>query len=229
MLADRLLYLASKPVVGTYASTMLKMDVRMHERFPEGPKIIAANHPATSDPFYIAAMVRKQAFILIHETLFNVPILGEYLRRSGHIMVQPGNGPAAIEQTVKYLKEGKTIIIFPEGDLSPQDGGFCKVRTGVARIALLSGAPVIPVGIHLQQDKVRIIPSTVKGKVEYGRWYLRGPYFVTTGRPLRFFGDVEEHAYVRSVSSVIMQHIIALAHESDIRMNPTPIGLAEPI
>ncbi len=90
MITSKLLYLASRPVVGTYAGTMLKMDVRRHEVFPAGAKIIAANHPTTTDPFFIAAMVRQQAYILINELLFQVPILGEYLRRSGHIPVQIG-------------------------------------------------------------------------------------------------------------------------------------------
>lgn len=225
MITSKLLYLASRPVVGTYAGTMLKMDVRRHEVFPTGAKIIAANHPTTTDPFFVAAMVRQQAYILINELLFQVPILGEYLRRSGHIPVQAGNGPAALEAAVEHLRLGHTIIIFPEGDLSPEQGGFQKARTGVARLALMSGAPVVPVGIHLQRERIHTIKSTVRGRVEYGRWYLRGAYNVTCGKPLFFGGDVENRPYVRSVADNVMHHIIELAHESETRFNrfPTPL------
>lgn len=219
MLSDQLMYWASRPVVRTYTGTMLKMDVFKHQPLPSGPKIIAANHPATTDPFYVAAMVGQQSFILINELLFQVPILGEYLRRSGHIPVAAGQGQQAIDTALQRLAEGKTVIIFPEGALSPEGGGFEKPRTGVARLALASGAPVIPVGVHLQWERVHTIRSTVRGRVEYGRWYIRGPYNLTVGRPLYFRGDVENRPLVRSVAETVMHHIIELARESEIRMN----------
>ena len=54
------------------------------------------------------------------------------------------------------------MIIFPEGALSPQEGGFCQARTGVARLALESGAPVFPAGIHLQRERIRNMQSHVR-------------------------------------------------------------------
>lgn len=229
MLSDKLMYYASRPVVLSYAGTMLKTDVRKHAQFPEGAKIIAANHPTTTDPFFVAALVRQQSFILINDLLFQVPILGEYLRRSGHIPVKAGNGPAAIEAALEHLAAGHTIIIFPEGALSSDDGGFHQARTGVARLALASGAPVIPVGIHLNWNKIHTIRSTVRGQVEYGRWYLRGPYNVTFGNPLSFQGDVDDRQHVRLVADAVMHHIIELAHESKERMNRAPGVLPGPI
>lgn len=219
MLSDRLMYWASRPVVRTYTGTMLKMDVFKHEPLPQGAKIIAVNHPSTTDPFFVASMVGQQSFILINELLFQVPILGEYLRRSGHIPVAAGQGPQAIESALNRLKEGKTVIIFPEGALSPEEGGFQKPRTGVARLALASGAPVIPVGVHLQRERMRTIRSTVRGRVEYGRWYIRGPYNLTVGAPLVYRGNPEDRPLVRVVAEAVMHHIIELARESEMRMN----------
>ena len=220
MLSDKLMYYASRPVVLSYAGTMLKTNVRKHAQVPGGAKIFAANHPTTTDPFFVAAMVREQSFILINDLLFQVPILGEYLRRSGHIPVKVGSGPAAIDAAVERLAAGQNIIIFPEGALSPDDGGFHQARTGVARLALASGAPVIPVGISLQRERIRSVKSTVNGLVTYGRWYLQGPYHLTTGRPLQFHGDVEDRPYVRSVADAIMHHIIEMARQSEMRMSP---------
>ena len=225
----RLMYWFSRPVVRTYTGTMLKMNVLQHAAFPEGAKIIAANHPSTTDPFYVASVVGKQSFIMIRDLLFKVPVLGEYLRRSGHIPVEAGKGQEAIDAALQYLSEGKTVIIFPEGHLSPLEGGFYPVRTGVARLALASGAPVIPVGIHLNWNKIHTIRSTVRGQVEYGRWYLRGPYNLTFGQPLRFRGDVEDRGHVRLVADAVMHHIIELAHESKQRMNRAPGVLPGPI
>lgn len=219
-LTQKALYWFSRPVVKAYTGTMLNMDVQKKEEFPQGAKIIAVNHPTTTDPFFVASMVGQQSFILINELLFQVPVLGEYLRRSGHIPVCAGQGQAAVDAALHRLREGRTVIIFPEGALSPEEGGFQKARTGVARLAIASGAPVIPVGISLQRERIRSVKSTVNGLVTYGRWYLQGPYHLTTGRPLQFHGDVEDRPYVRSVADAIMHHIIEMARQSEMRMSP---------
>lgn len=219
MLSEKLMYWASRPVVRSYTGTMLNMDVVRHEPFPAGAKILAANHPSTTDPFFVASMFGQQSFILINDLLFQVPLLGAYLRRSGHIPVKAGNGQWAVDTALAHLQAGRTIMIFPEGALSPAEGGFQQARTGVARLALASGAPVIPVGIHLQRDRIHAIESNVRGQVEVGRWYLRGPYHLTVGRGVAYAGDVEDRARVRTVADQIMRRIIEMARESENRFN----------
>lgn len=221
MLLEKILYWFSRPLVGTYTGSVLRMDVRRHCQFPQGAKIIAANHPSTTDPFYIAAMLRQQAFILIDDVLFQVPVFSTYLRNSGHIPVQCGQGQAAVNSALLRLRQGKTIMIFPEGALSPAEGGFHPAHTGVARLALLSGAPVIPVGIHLNCERLHKVATSVRGKVVPSRWYLRGPYHVTAGKPLHFNGNVEDRPRVRAIADSVMYHIIELAHESENRVAPT--------
>lgn len=225
MFNEKIMYWFSRPVVTTYTGTMLDMNVEKKSPFPKGAKIIAANHPTTTDPFFVASMLRQQSFIMINELLFQVPVLGAYLRRSGHIQVAAGSGQQAVDQALALLRQGKTIIIFPEGALSPSEGGFQNARTGVARLAVASGVPVIPVGIHLERERIKRIKSTVQGKVEYGVWYLKGPYFMTTGEPLTFRGDVEDREHVRRTAQIIMHHIIEMAWESELRMHQTPPAL----
>jgi 1-acyl-sn-glycerol-3-phosphate acyltransferase len=198
---------------------MLKMDVQKHTELPAGPRIIAVNHPSTTDPFFIASMLDKQCYILIKDILFQVPVLGPYLYRSGHIPVIAGRGQEAIDAGVARLKSGQTVVIFPEGEISPREGGFHPAHTGVARLALLSGAPVIPVGIHLESQRIHTYRSVVRGQVEYSHWYFRGPYNVTTGRALRYSGDPDSRELCRSVADSVMHHIIELANESEYRMN----------
>lgn len=222
LLTEKALYGISKPVIGTYTSTMLKMDVQTYAPLPEGAKIIAANHPSTTDPFFVAWVTHRQSHILIKDTLFNVPILGQYLRSSGHIEVKAGSGQDAVDAAVELLKKGHTVIIFPEGEISPLAGGFHSARSGVGRIALASGAPVIPVGIYLDRNLIRSIHTQVKGKDEVGYWYLRGPYSMTIGSPETYAGDCNDWERVREVSSRVMRRVMDLAYESQDRFMERP-------
>jgi 1-acyl-sn-glycerol-3-phosphate acyltransferase len=126
------------------------------------------------------------------------------------------------------LQAGRTVGIFTEGTLSPIEGGigFDRPRTGTARLALSTGAPVIPVGIHLHREGIRFVDTRLDDVSAVARWYLRGPYAMTVGRPMRFEGDIEDRDYVRSVSERVMQRIASLSHESARRLQvsrrPTP-------
>lgn len=218
-LCEKIFYRVSRPLVLSYTGAVLKMDVQRFDLLPPGPAIIAANHPSTTDPFYVAGMLRRQSFILIKDLLFQVPVLGEYLRRSGHIPVEAGRGEEALATAAERLRAGHTVIIFPEGVLSPAEGGCGQARTGVARLALMSGAPVVPVGIHLQMDRAHVYESNVKGQVEMSRWYFRGPYHLTVGRPIRFSGEIGDRPRVREIADTVMGRIMDLARESERRMN----------
>jgi 1-acyl-sn-glycerol-3-phosphate acyltransferase len=109
------------------------------------------------------------------------------------------------------------VTIFPEGLISPAGGGFNPPRSGVARLALSSGVPVIPIGIYLSDKGCHRIPATFEGEPDIVTWYLRGPYAITIGKALHFRGDVNDKDFVRKVSENIMQKIRALALDSQRR------------
>jgi 1-acyl-sn-glycerol-3-phosphate acyltransferase len=215
---DKILYWLGRPIVALYARLMLRMDILRHTELPTGPKIIVANHPSTTDPFLVLTLVREQVSILIHDTLFKVPVFGQYLKRAGHVRVVPGKGRMALDEAQRLIRCGRTVAIFPEGDISPLSGGFHRPRTGAARLALSTGAPVIPIGIHLRRDLIRLIETRVGGKTEIGTWYLRGPYAITIGEPMYFEGDADDRPHVRSISERIMQSIAGLSLQSAYRI-----------
>ncbi len=216
--AEKRWYWLGRRLVDALAGLRLKLDVQYHAPLPKGAKIIAPNHPTTTDPAIVLKLVDEQANVLISETLFKVPVLGRYLRRAGHIPVIRGSGQAALDEAIRLLKAGRTVIIFPEGAISPLGGGCHKPHTGVARLALASGAPVIPVGIGLDRARVRLVETEVDGVTEVGTWYLGGPYAMTVGEPQVFGGDVEDREHVRSVAEQIMGRIKQLARESSARL-----------
>jgi len=211
------IYWLSRPLTSLYGR-MLQLNVHRHRPLPKGAKIIAANHPSTSDPFLVAHVIREPSRVLVIHHAFDVPLFGRYLRMSGHIPVHPDNGRPAFEAATQHLRQGGTLIVFPEGHLSPKEGGFCAPHTGAARLALLTGAPVIPLGISLSPRGLWHIESDMGGMWIESRYALRGPYGVTVGEPLRFDGSIGDRAYVRQASRRMMQHITELAMESQRRL-----------
>jgi 1-acyl-sn-glycerol-3-phosphate acyltransferase len=226
---EKTLYVLWRSAAGAYARAMLNLDVVRHAPLPAGPKIIAANHPSTIDPILIPLLAREQISIVIDGALFDAPLLGGYLRRAGQVPALSHNGAATVEQARRLLAGGRSVAIFPEGHVSPLQGGFCEPRTGTARLALSSGAPVIPVGIYLPRERIRVINLKFGGDSSIAKWYARGPYAITVGKPLYLQGEVENRPHVRALSERIMQHIIHLAHESALRVQTSLAFAPDPI
>jgi 1-acyl-sn-glycerol-3-phosphate acyltransferase len=213
------LYEMTRMVIQAYSSLLLRMDVHWHEpRLPDGPKIFVANHPSASDPFLLCLLPRGHLSVFVSGSAFSVPLFGRYLRHTRQIAVRPEEGGQALEQARGYLEAGHSIGIFPEGNFSPQEGGFLQPRSGAARLALSSGAPVVPVGIYLPRERTVRISSRLSGRPTVGYWYLRGPYGMTVGQPMHFHGDIEDREHVAAVSSTMMHRIKSLAYESEQRV-----------
>lgn len=227
---QRFWYGIGRFIVAVFARVALKMNIVWKTARPAGPVILVANHPSTTDPALITTLVPQQTSILIKSVLFKVPLFGRSLRMSGHIPVFEGGGQAALDEAEILLRAGRTIVIFPEGEISPLEGGFKRPRTGAARLALSTGATVIPVGIGLDPACMQIIETQVEGETEPGTWYFHGPYAMTVGEPMVFNGSPENRDLVREVSQQIMGQIITLARESSDRLSQSPAyGVSLPI
>lgn len=117
----------------------------------EGGVIVAANHLSEFDPLVVAHFILdagRWPCFLAKSSLFEVPVLGPFLHRLQQIPVQRGTSHAAsaLASAAQALAAGHVVVIYPEGttpktgDLWPREG-----RTGLARLFLATGAPVIPV------------------------------------------------------------------------------------
>jgi 1-acyl-sn-glycerol-3-phosphate acyltransferase len=218
---QKVFYKLGRWLICRYVQFLLNMDILGETgKLPPGPKLIVANHPSTTDPFYLLTLFPQPMSMLIIEHAFRAPIFGNILHFSGHIPVRAANGRAAFDAAHQRLDNGQTVAIFPEGDLSPREGGSLPAHSGAARLALMTGATVIPIGIYFKRDRARQMISRFGDKTETGYWYLRGPYGITIGEPMRFEGSVEDHPYVKSISQKIMEVINMLALASQRRMEP---------
>ena len=202
MNTEKLIFKTHKALVKSFVRSTLRYDLLLETPLPAGAKIIVANHPTTSDPFLLPLLVNDPIQILVTEVAFEVPFLGKLMKKAGHISVPRtrGSGGHVIPAAIDRLKAGGTIAVFPEGAISPKIGQFCPPRSGAARIALQSGAPVIPVGIHLDPDGYVENTITTESYSGSARWVRRGSYYLTVGKAMQFKGNVEDRDYVRQVS-----------------------------
>jgi 1-acyl-sn-glycerol-3-phosphate acyltransferase len=210
-----------RTIVSLYASLFLHLDIHYKTILPSGPKILVANHPSTIDPILLTLVVPEQTCILITERLFKVPIVGRSLRLTGHIEVLLENGRLALEEGLRFLARGRTLGVFPEGIISPAEGGCARHHTGAARLALQSGAPVIPVGIALESRRLWRRETTVRDLTDIAAWYFSGPYAVTVGEPVTFTGNIEDRECVHAVTDQIRALTNALSLESTRRVHAT--------
>ena len=147
-------------VVGIVWRLLFRTRVEGAERVPEsGPAILAANHVSGMDGVALAFVTGKRARrmtrFLVAAEFFDRPSFGWALRLYRQIPLRRGQGDRpAIEEALATIRAGALAGIFPEGTVNPDPiAGVQRGRRGVARIALATGAPVVPVGMWGTQHR----------------------------------------------------------------------------
>jgi 1-acyl-sn-glycerol-3-phosphate acyltransferase len=192
---------------------------------PAGGVIIAPNHESHFDPLVVAHFIYgtgRWPRFLGKASLWKVPVMGPFLRKVKQIPVERGSVEAvkSLDALVQALDDGGVVVIYPEGtttrqpDLWPMRG-----KTGAARLALLTGAPVIPManwGAHTIYD-----PRTSKLKIR-----PRTPVTVAAGKPVdlsRWQGATPTRPVLEEMTDAIMldvQHLLG-----EVRGETPPTGL----
>lgn len=157
-----------------------------------GPVIFASNHLSFLDSIAIPVAAPRPVHFLAKSSYFDGKGFSGWLSREfftaiGAVPVQRGAGQAALDalgQQRRLLEEGKAVALYPEGTRS-LDGRLYKGRTGVAFLALQTGAPVVPVGL-VGTDKVMPVGAKLPS--------LRERVTVRFGKPI----DVSHHGTAES-------------------------------
>jgi 1-acyl-sn-glycerol-3-phosphate acyltransferase len=156
----------------------------------DGPGIVAFNHISVLDGPCLAIEVawrrRRETRFLVAAEIFRLRIAGWFLRRYDQIPIRRGARDAgALDEAVATIGRGALAAIAPEGTVNPEPERLQRVRSGVARISLTTGAKVIPVGIWGTHRR------WPKGRRNWGRpWRPR--LVLAFGEPIEPKGDATE-------------------------------------
>ncbi|WP_213454076.1 lysophospholipid acyltransferase family protein [Rhizomonospora bruguierae] len=174
-----------------------------------GGAILAGNHLSVADELFLGAAVSRHiAFWAKAEYFIGDGLRGWFTRTVleglGAIRVDRGGGRAALaafDGAIPVLKAGGLVALYPEGTRSP-DGRLYRGRTGVARLAVAAGVPVIPVGV-VGTDKIQPIGKLMPKP---------GPRpEVRFGKPMDFTGRAADSAGLRAITDEVMSEIQKLS------------------
>lgn len=142
----------TKVVLPPLIKSLMKRDWHGHEHLPpQGGVLVAANHLSYADWPAMSLFVHEAGrypVFLIKASAFDVKLIGPFLRVLGQLPVRRGEADAALvlQEGERALAAGECVVIYPEGTATRDPAGWPMVaRTGVARLALATGVPVIPV------------------------------------------------------------------------------------
>ena len=182
------------------------------DNIPEsGGVILAGNHLSVADSFFTPLHIKRRLTYLAKSEYFTQKGLKGRFKKiffnaMGQVPIDRGGASAAhdaLKTGVRLLKEGKALGIYPEGTRSP-DGRLYKGKTGVARMALEAGVPVVPV-VMVGTDKVNPIGSKM--------WRPHRIQLII-GRPLdfsRYEGMAGDRFVERSMTDEIMYRLMELS------------------
>lgn len=171
----------------------------------KGGVIVVCNHVSLSDPVFLWGALRRRAVALAMAELWSMPAVGWLVRQLGHIPVVRGNaesGADAVARATAVVSRGGVLIVFPTGKCVGR-GEDAPYRPGAARIAIETGAPIVPAGLVGSNDVVPLKRDRPDPKKSF---YRDRKVRLTFGDPIR----PDEAADADALTAIIRTRIEAL-------------------
>jgi len=132
------------------------------------PQIFMANHASDFDILIVLAHIPGQFRWIAKKELFRIPLFGKAMRNAGYIEIDRQHHERAmrsIDEAAEKIKEGKSVMTFPEGTRSP-DGKIQAFKQGMFHLAIKSGVPIVPISIIgaseiMPKRSLRVNPGTI--------------------------------------------------------------------
>ncbi|AHI02912.1 1-acyl-sn-glycerol-3-phosphate acyltransferase [Corynebacterium falsenii DSM 44353] len=198
--------------IGPFLRVYNRPFTRGLDKIPEeGAVILASNHLAVMDSFYLPLVAKRQLTFLAKKEYFTTPglvggIQKWFFSSVGQVPIDradKSSQDAAMQTALRVLEKGDPLGMYPEGTRSP-DGRLYKGKTGLARIALESNVDVYPVAM-INTNKVNPIGSWIP------RPYRCGVYVGDPISPDDFRDAGDEYAQARAMTNAIMESLAELS------------------
>jgi 1-acyl-sn-glycerol-3-phosphate acyltransferase len=206
-----------------------KRDWRGAENLPKtGGAIVVCNHISYLDPLTFTHFLYdngRAPRYLGKASLFKIPIVGRVLLGAGQIPVERESAVAShsLQHAMAFLKSGHLLGVYPEGTLTRDQNYWpMRAKTGIARLAILTKAPVIPCA---QWGAQRILPAYSK-KIKL---FPRAKVQVIAGKPLEFskwYGRAEDPIALEEATAYVMRAITDLLEQ--LRGEKAPAEIFDP-
>ncbi|WP_207948176.1 lysophospholipid acyltransferase family protein [Metallococcus carri] len=199
-------------LIGPALNLMFRPWVDGEQNIPDkGGAIFASNHLSFSDSFLLALILpRRMTFVAKADYFTGTGLKGRltkaFFSGVGQIPIDRSGGSAsegALKSGLQVLRRGEFFGIYPEGTRSP-DGRLYKGKTGVARLALEAGVPVIPVAM-IGTDKAQPTGQIVPKIMRIG---------IRIGKPMdfsRYAGMQDDRFVLRSITDEVMYELMLLS------------------
>jgi glycerol-3-phosphate dehydrogenase (NAD(P)+) len=170
-----IVYWITRAIIQPFFHLYFRLSRIGRENIPaSGPVIFASNHRSFLDPFIVGVLCRRPVYYVAKSEIFKNPFVAWFVSSLGAFPVRRGAGdPDMLETAKAILERGDCLLIFPEGTRT-RPGSLGRPKRGVGRLALETGAPVVPValiGTEAVRKGWRIRPKKVRARI---------------GRPLTF-------------------------------------------
>jgi 1-acyl-sn-glycerol-3-phosphate acyltransferase len=160
-----------------------------------GPILIVSNHLSWYDPVLLGVILPRRVWIFTKAEIFRWPIVGAACRATGQIPVHRGTSDrAALDMALGYLREGKAVMVFPEGTVARKEQ-MIAAHAGAAMLAIRSGATVLPISLTGTRRILRTLRSA---------WFPR--VSIQIGAP--FVPSIPEGAGRKAELKVVTQEIM---------------------
>ncbi|MDX2530005.1 1-acyl-sn-glycerol-3-phosphate acyltransferase [Streptomyces europaeiscabiei] len=190
---------------------------------PEGAAILASNHLSFSDSFFLPAVLDRKVTFIAKAEYFTTPgikgkLTAAFFKGVGQLPVDRsgarGAGEAAIRSGIQVIESGELFGIYPEGTRSPDGRLYRGKPGGLARVALATGAPVIPVAM-IDTEKIqppgKVLPKVMRPGIRIGK-------------PLdfsRYQGMEHDRFVLRALTDEVMYEIMKLSGQEYVDIYAT--------
>ena len=215
-------WLLKRIILGPVLFALFRPWVKGEEHVPvEGAAILASNHLSFSDSIFLPLVVKRRVTFLAKADYFTGHgvkgrLKAAFFTMTGQLPIDRSGGSAsdaALATGLRVLNRGQLLGIYPEGTRSP-DGRLYRGRTGVARMALEAGVPVLPVAM-VGTDKVQPIGRKIPHLGRVG---------IVIGEPLdfsRYEGMQDDRFVLRSITDEIMYALMELSGQEYVDVYAT--------